>query len=207
MTFDAESLEQQIPHYLTAADKQVLVSELKAISSGGTADYFLNTLQDSFKADMLQGDGWTGFQLFLFNTGERRSVRGLVLSNSCDVDPANPRIVPSRVIFAPLVKLATYRKLLEVSGIERNRVKEKIKNIMAQRTTNVFYLPVGGPLKEDYIVRFDEVHSMPVAAHVDDGGRQKLFTLSNTGFYMLVLKLSVHFCRLQEQVNRQGMTA
>ena len=207
MTFDAESLEQQIPYYLTAADKQVLISELNAIASGGTADYFLNISQDSFKANMLQGDGWTGFQLFLFNTGERRSVRGLVLSNSCDVDPANPRTVPSRVIFTPLVKLAMYRNLLEASGIERNRVKEKIKYIKAQRTTNVFYLPAGGPLEEDYIVRFDEVHSMPVAAHVHDGGRQKLFTLSNTGFYMLVLKLSVHFCRLQEQVSRKGMTA
>ena len=155
---------------------------------------------------MLQGDGWTGFQLFLFNTGERRSVRGLVLSNSCDVDLANPRTVPSRIIFAPLVKLATYRNLLEASRIDRNRVEEKIKSIKAQRTTNVFYLPAGGPLEEDYIVRFDEVHSMPVAAHVDDGRRQKLFTLSNTGFYMLVLKLSVHFCRLQEHVNRKGMT-
>ena len=45
---------------------------------------------------------------------------------------------------------------------------------------------------------------MPVAAHVDASDREKLFTLSNTGFYMLVLELSVHFCRLQEKVNRKN---
>lgn len=207
MTFDVESLEKQIPYYLTAADKQVLVSELSAIASGGTADYFLSAAHDTFKEVMLQGDGWSGFQLFLFNTGERRSVRGLVLSNSCDVDLANPRALPSRVIFAPLVKLANFQNLLEDSGIDRLRVKEKINSIKAQRTNNVFYLPAGGPLEEDYIVRFDEVNSMPVAAHVEDLSRQKLFTLSNTDFYMLVLKLSVHFCRLQEQVNRKETIA
>ena len=38
MTFDAESIEQQIPYYLTAADKQILVSELNAIASGGTGE-------------------------------------------------------------------------------------------------------------------------------------------------------------------------
>jgi hypothetical protein len=81
MNFDAESLQQQIPYYLTAEDRQVLVDELRAISQGGTADYFLDPYRDTFKGDMLQGDGWRGFQLFIFHSGERRSVQGLVLSN------------------------------------------------------------------------------------------------------------------------------
>ncbi|MDP6718875.1 MAG: hypothetical protein QGF59_09515 [Pirellulaceae bacterium] len=203
MSFDLESLRQQIPYYLTAEDQSALVEELKAIASGGTANYLLSAYDDSFLDVMLQGDGWRGFQLFLFDTGERRSVRGLVLSNSCDVDPDNPREVPARVVFAPLVKLATYKALLDASGISADRVVAKIEFIKAQMTTNIFYLPAGGPLKEDYVVRFDEAQSMPVAAHRLSPDRQKLFTLSSTGFYMLVLKLSVHFCRLQENVIRK----
>ena len=58
-------------------------------------------------------------------------------------------------------------------------------------------------MEEDHVVRFDEAQSMPVAAHAASSDKEKLFTLSNTGFYMLVLKLSVHFCRLQEKVNRK----
>lgn len=204
MTFDVESLQRQIPYYLTAEDRQALVDELKAISQGGTANYILSSHHDSFKEEMLQGDGWRGFQLFMFESGDRRSVRGIVLSNSCDVDPSNPRDVPARVIFAPLVKLSAYEALLRGSGIDAARVDEKVASIKAQKTTNIFCLPAGGPLEEDYVVRLDDAHSMPVAAHVGAEGREKLFTLSNTGFYMLVLKLSVHFCRLQEKVNRKN---
>jgi len=126
-----------------------------------------------------------------------------VLSNSCDVDPENPRDVPARVIFAPLVKLSAYHALLAQSGIDIARVEAKIASIKAQKTTNVFFLPASGTLTEDFVVRLDEAQSMPVAAHINGGDKEKLSTLSNTGFYMLVLKLSVHFCRLQEQVNRK----
>lgn len=207
MNLDAETLIQQIPYYLTAEDQKVLLDELTAISRGGTAEYLLGTYRDSFKEVMLQGDGWRGFQLFLFETGDRRSVRGIVLSNSCDVDPENPRDVPARVIFAPLVKLSAFKALLEASGISAERVAAKIAAIKAQKTSNIFYLPAGGVLREDYVVRFDDAHNMPVAAHAKSADREKLFTLSNTGFYMLVLKLSVHFCRLQEKVNRKPAEA
>ena len=207
MTFDAESLQRHIPYYLTAEDRHVLVSELNAIIAGGAVNYFLSSYHDSFKAEMLQGDGWRGFQLFLFDSGERHSVRGIVLSNSCDVDPANTREIPARVVFAPLVRLAAFRALLDANGIGADRVAAKIDAIRAQRTTNIFYLPAGGPLTEDYMIRFDEVHSMPLSAHVRSSDREKLFTLTNTGFYMLVLKLSLHFCRLQEGINRKESAA
>lgn len=207
MNLDLESLHQQIPYYLTAEDRQVLVDELKAISKGGTADYFLSPYRDTFKADMLQGDGWRGFQLFKFDTGERRSVQGLIMSNSCDVEPGNARDIPARLIFAPLVKLAAYEGALRASGIDTKKVDEKLASIRAQKTTNMFFLPASGPLVEDHVVRLDDAHSMPLAAHASAQDRAKLFTLTNTGFYMLVLKLSVHFCRLHEKVNRKNAVA
>ncbi|MCE2747270.1 MAG: hypothetical protein LW715_00355 [Rhodobacter sp.] len=207
MNLDAETLLQQIPYYLTSEDQKVLLDELTAISRGGTAEYLLGTSRDSFTEVMLQGDGWRGFQLFLFETGDRRSVRGIVLSNSCDVNPENPRDIPARMIFAPLVKLAAYKALLEARGISAERIADKIAAIRAQKTSNIFYLPAGGVLQEDYVVRFDDAHNMPFAAHAKSEDREKLFTLNNTGFYMLVLKLSVHFCRLQEKVNRKPAEA
>lgn len=210
MNLDADSLRQQIPYYLTAEDRHVLVEELKAITQGGTVDYFLSSYRDTFKSTMLQGDGWRGFQLFKFDTGERRSVQALVMSNTCDVHSNNQRDIPARVIFAPLVKLAAFDAVLRRNGVDPRRVEEKLASIRAQKTTNMFFLPAGGPLAQDHVVRLDDAHSMPVAAHAAAKDREKLFTLSNTGFYMLVLKLSVHFCRLQENVNRnafrQGVT-
>ncbi len=70
-----------------------------------------------------RGDGWRGFQLFEFRSGTRRSVQGLVISNSCDVAPANPRDMPTRLTFAPLVKYASFEAALRASGIDKHKVE------------------------------------------------------------------------------------
>ncbi|MBZ4023745.1 hypothetical protein CKO11_14925 [Rhodobacter sp. TJ_12] len=138
MNLDAETLIQQIPYYLTAEDQKVLLDELTAISRGGTAEYLLGAYRDSFKKVMLQGDGWRGFQLFLFETGERRSVRGIVLSNSCDVDPENPRDVPARVIFAPMVKLAAFKRLLAAAISAPNALTPRLQRSRRKRRATSF---------------------------------------------------------------------
>jgi hypothetical protein len=203
MNFDAETLKKHIPLYLSAEDQRVLIAELDAISRGGEAEYVLSRAHDEFGSQMLQGDGWQGFIIFSFDTGEKRSIPGLVLSNSCDLDPDNPRDLPTKVIFAPLARLASYVKFLEESGLDRSRIAAKVGSIKSQQTTSMFYLPAGAFLQHDYVIRLDEAQSMPVSLHTNNPEREKLFTLSNTGFYMLVLKLSIHFCRLQEKVNRR----
>ena len=203
MNLDSESIQRHIPYYLVAEDRRLLIKELRAISSGGKAGYFLSARDNSFKQDMLQGDGWRGFELLQFYTGERRSVKGLVLSNSCDIDPDNPRDLPARVVFAPLVKLSAYQAQLARHRVTARRIEDKIAAVRAQRITNIFYLPAEGPLKEEYVAPLDHVYSMPLAAFAANSDKKKLFTLSNTGLYMLVFKLSAHFCRLQEKVNRK----
>ena len=112
MTFEVKSIQQQIPRYLSAADQQALVREFKDIDAGGTAGYTLSKFRDDFSDIMLQGESCRGLHLFLFASGERRSVRGIVLSSSCDVAPDNQRDTPARVIFAPLVKPAVYEAKL-----------------------------------------------------------------------------------------------
>ena len=51
----------------------------------------------------------------------------------------------------------------------------------------------------------DDLHSMPIELHGQ--AAEKLFTLSMAGFYLFVLKLSVHFCRLHENVDRSPQPA
>ena len=65
---------------------------------------------------MLQGDGWRGFQLFSFESGERRSIQGIVLSNSCDISEDNQRVVAPKVVFAPIVKLAAIEARFREEG-------------------------------------------------------------------------------------------
>lgn len=204
MNFTIESLKEQIPFYLTSEDKDILVREINSIANGSAknVDFSLPTSRDDFSNDILQGDGWKGFILYNFDTGDKKNVKGMVLSNSCDVDPANKRDTPSRIIFSPLVKLDAFRKMLVNSGIDEDVIDSKIKSIKSQKTTSIFYIPLGGGAENEYIIRFDDAYSMPVEALHRNDGENKVFTLNNTGFYMLLLKLSIHFCRFQEKINR-----
>lgn len=202
MVLDHESLRRQIPSYLTGSDKQELIKNLEAITAKKSVSYFTNLEQ--LRSEVLQGDGWRGFELFIFETGKKTAVRGIVLSNSCDVSPENERQAPSKIVFAPLVKLSTFRKLLESSKINEERIQAKIDAIKAQKTSNVFYIPASGVVSEDYVIRLDDLHSMPAQTLLASQSKEKLFTLSQTGFYVFVFKLSVHFCRFQENVNRNA---
>ncbi len=199
MNFSLDDIRRQIPAYLSDSNKETLVKELEAIARGNVIRFTLADHEDAHKEAMLQGDGWAGFSLFEFEKGERRSVRGLVLSNSCDVSLENARDLPSRITFAPLLKLSAYRSLLVGAKVSEDRIDAKLGAIRAQQVTSIFFLPRAGKLEEDYIVPFDDLHSMPLSALPPEG---KLFTLNSTGFYMLVLKLSLHLCRLHEGVDR-----
>ena len=204
MNLDNESIQRHLPHYLTTEERGALHGALKDISEGRSAEYLLSDYHDSFKGQMLQGDGWRGFELFEFKTGTRHLVPGIVLSNTCDVDPNNPRDIPSKIIFSPLVPLTVYETKLRDAGVDDKRLANKMTSIKEQKITDTFYLPASGNLAEDHVIRFDDIHSMPMDVHSESQSSKKLFTLSNLGFYMLVLKLSIHFCRLQENINRDA---
>lgn len=204
MALDQESLKRQIPFYLTGPDQQELIKNLEAITAKKAVSYFTNL--EYLKSEILQGDGWRGFELFIFETGKRTEVRGIVLSNSCDISPENERQTPSKIVFAPLVKLSKFRKLLESSKINEERIQAKIDAIKAQKTSNIFFIPASGVVNEDYVIRLDDLHSMPAQSLLVSKSKEKLFTLNQTGFYVFVLKLSVHFCRLQENITRTSPT-
>lgn len=203
MTFNAENLQSQIPFYLTAAPEQkALVEELDAISRGAKTGYYIDKRIDPFETEMLQGDSWCGLQLFSFVSGERRAIRGIILSNSCDITPENERALPPKIVFAPIIKLSAIEARLVAHGHNKDQIEGRIAAMKAQSVTSIFYLPAGGPLEEDHIALLDDLHSMPFSAHTVAKDRTKLLTLSMAGFYMFAFKLSVHFCRLQENLDR-----
>lgn len=208
MAFDAETLQKQIPYYLIADPAQKeLLKELQSLSDGATNGYYISKTSDPYIEGMLQGDGWRGFGLFSFESGSRKTVRGIVLSNSCDVSPENQRALPSKVTFAPMVRLSALKRRFENSNLNPIQIESKLQAIKSQSVTNIFYLPAGGELEEDYVALLDDLHSMPMSALQKSAG--KLFTLSMAGFYLFVFKLSVHFCRFHENVGRmpQGSIA
>lgn len=139
MNFDADNLKRQLPHYLTPRDHQIILEDSEKISRGNVVNYFLNPNRNNFETEMLRGDGWKGLQIFKFNTGKWDFVKGIVLSNSCDIDPQNSRDIRTRVIFAPLAKLSGYEKILNEKNIDRKATKQKIQSIRSQKAADPKY--------------------------------------------------------------------
>ncbi len=200
MTFDTGQLKTQIPYYLTAEpDQKELLSNLQALNRGAEKGYYISATKDIGPDAVLQGDGWQGFQLYSFKTGKKREVRGIVLSNSCDISTDNKRDIPQKLIFAPIIKLSAAIARYKKRNPSEDAIENRIKDIKRQSVSNIFWLPAGAQLDEDYVAFLDDLHSIPTEYLLSEN---KLFTLSMAGFYLFVFKLSVHFCRLQENVDR-----
>ncbi|MCA0405301.1 MAG: hypothetical protein LCH39_04025 [Proteobacteria bacterium] len=202
MTFDAAQLRNQIPYYLTSAPEQkAFIYDLEQLLNGAKAGYFAPNQFDMHRKEMLQGDGWGSFSVYSFKNSKLLSTRGIVISNSCDISVDNKRHRAPRVIFSPIIKLSAFEKRLIDLGIENKRIEDILSSIRRQHSTNTFYLPAEAPLEFESVVFFDDMHSMPLSDYNIES-KSKIFTLTMAGFYLLIFKLSIHFCRLQENVIR-----
>jgi hypothetical protein len=191
-----DNIRDMLPYYLTRDQKEGLVRSLRDFPKN--ANYYYRDEEN----EIMQGDGWTTLQIFNFDSGERAAIKGIILSNTCDVSFENRRDLPTKIIFAPIIALASYKKLLEKSNLSADSVNNKFDAIRNQKITNIFYLPAGGDLTEEHIALLDDMHSMPLTNFHTNELRTKLFTLSQLGFYIFIFKISVHFCRFHENVVR-----
>jgi hypothetical protein len=196
MGITVEDIKEHIPYYLTQEAKEGLVKALKDFPEK------MNYYTTKHPNELLQGDGWNSLDIINVETAERKSIKGIILSNSCDIRSENTRDVPARIVFAPILPLSLYEGLLAQSGIDLNKVSSKINSIKLQKVTSLFYLPKGGCLESDYIAVLDDLHTLPVQLFCKKSDRGKQFTLSQAGFYLFLFKLSVHFCRFHENVFR-----
>lgn len=195
---DIEELAKiYLPKYLTPDQRRELWAELREFPN--IRSFYMPPSPGDDGA--LQGDGWRGLVVIRFETLEQRNVTGLILSNSCDIAPENPRASPTNVVFAPLVALDRYADRLRASGQTAEQVAGLLDSIRKQEVTQLFYLPGSAYGPPESVAFLDDVHSHP-AEHFFRSERVRVFRLNQVAFYVLLLKLSIHFCRFQEGVPR-----
>jgi len=198
MGIKLEDIKEHIPYYLTQEAKDGLIKELKNFPD--KMNYYTTKHQDG----VLQGDGWDSFSIIDLETAQRKSTKGIILSNSCDINQENYRDIPARIIFAPIIKLSRYEALLTKTVFDPEKISMKMSSIRRQNMTSLFYLPKGGCLESEYIALLDDLHTLPVQLFCKTDERTKQFTLSQAGFYLFLFKLSIHFCRFHENVLRDN---
>ena len=186
-----------LPKYLSATETRQLYEELQSFPEN--KNFYMPT--DALAADLLQGDGWRGFIAIDFLTSDRRTVSGVILSNSCDIAPGNRRSLPVSILFAPLVSLGRYEQSLKDAGKADTQVTNTLTAIRSQKVTSIFYLPSAPYGPAESMILLDDIHSQPLQ-HFLSNERDLLFRLNQYGFYILLIKLSIHFSRFQEGVTR-----
>lgn len=186
-----------LPKYLSAEQQRQLFSELAKFPEN--FDFYL--LREDLREMLLQGDGWQGFVVIDFATGARKTVSGMILSNSCDVDIENRRDLPVNLLFAPLISLARYRRLLSGVGKNEDQIDGIIGNIRKQYVTSIFYIPDRSGIIEESIILLDDIHAHPLQDFLGRE-RQSIFTLNQYAFYLFLIKLSIHFSRFREGIQR-----
>ncbi|HED4103680.1 MULTISPECIES: hypothetical protein [Klebsiella] len=194
-----ESIEKQIPYYLTEDAKKGLTQALNDFPKN--TQYYLSKSTELSEV-LLQGDLFAELPV---QQGEKtKLIKGIILSNSCDISPDNKRDLPVNVLFAPLVSLDSYSQHLRAAGLKDDAINSKIEMIRLQKITNIFYLPESiDNNRPECIIYLDCVYflrSSSILQLLEDG--KKISTLSQVGFYIFLLKLSVHFCRFHECVHR-----
>jgi hypothetical protein len=201
-----EEIQKYLPQYLSALSLDQLFEDLKNFPTNLDKRLYSQSLRET---DMIyQGDGMAGMPVAEIHDQKFGEMSAMVLSNSCDINTENRRYFPSRIVYAPILNLEKYRRMLvsefvDTGIVGMDVIGAHISTIRRQEITQIVYLPKGGRLSEDSIVFLDRLNNYP--ADLLDTSQiraRKLFTLSNYGLYMFLIKLSIHFTRIQEKVDR-----
>ena len=203
--FSLDELRQFLPTYLSQGSRDAFVDEVRHfLHSEQTKPFYSLALQT--KSILFQGDGITGLPILNLPDQEVRNGSAVLLSNTCDMDPSNARLFDSSLTYAPIFSLHRYLEALR-KQTSNDRVAGHEKDIRQQLITQIFFLPQGGNLEDDSIIFLDRImsaSSKTVPRHeVTD---KRLFTLSDFGAWLLTLKLSIHFCRIRDRVDRNAGT-
>jgi len=201
-----EEIKKYLPQYLSVSSQESLFEELKKFP-GNIDQRFYSKLLTRNKI-VYQGDGLIGMLVVNLPDKEAKTAPAMVLSNTCDIDPANKRISPTRIVYAPIFDIDKYKQALITDHVKTGRyppdsIESHIGDVKKQFISHIFYLPKGCGLERESIVFLDRLNNGPLKRiEEDDIADIKLFTLSDYGFYVFLIKLSIHFTRIREGIER-----
>lgn len=198
---DFEEIKKYLPKYLSKESTESLFEDLKDFPENINKKFYSNTLND--EAIIFQGDGLR--DLLVINLPDTRiePFPSMVISNTCDISPENERKVEPKILYCPILKISKFEIQLKNNHVSEDRISQYIKEIKEQRISSIFYLPKGGELPEDCIAFLDSINNCKsIFIKNEEVPGRRLFSLSNYGFYVLLFKLSIHFTRIREAVER-----
>lgn len=203
MNFDEVKI--YLPKFLSEESDRVLFNGLKDFPENIDERLYTTYLNDT--RIIYQGDGLNNLLVVNLPKPEVKPAPSIILSNTCDIDLQNERNFPSQIVYAPIFSLDKYKLiLLKNSKKSKEQIVDHINAIKRQEITQIFFLPKFDGKLEESIVFFDRVNNMPnTLIERDKITTNRIFTLSDYGAYLFLLKLSIHFTRVQDKVERKSL--
>ncbi len=203
MNFDEVKI--YLPKFLSEESDRVLFNGLKDFPENIDERLYTTYLNDT--RIIYQGDGLNNLLVVNLPKPEVKPAPSIILSNTCDIDLQNERNFPSQIVYAPIFSLDKYKlTLLKNSKKSKEQIDDHINAIKRQEITQIFFLPKFDGKLEESIVFFDRVNNMPnTLIERDKITTNRIFTLSDYGAYLFLLKLSIHFTRVQDKVERKSL--
>ena len=194
-----QQIKKYLQKYKRDSDAKQLFSALKDFPNNIDSRFYNSyNLDDNI---LYQGDCLKDIPAFNLPDTRSKLSQSMAISNTCDMDLNNKRLWNTRILFSQIILLEKLEKAL-YQKFSEDRISNYISSLKKQQITNAFYLPKSKNLDEA-IVFFDYTNSFDINFVDRESLKEKrLVSLSNYGFYILLLKLSIHFTRIQEKVQR-----
>ena len=202
---DFSDIKIYLPYYLTDESLQKMFEDIdKMVQTGYNNRIYTSALEN--EKMIFQGDGLKKMKTVFLPDEEVCESKAIVFSNSCDLNQENIRPFPSKITYSPITRLSSYIEVLKEKKIKEKQIAEHIENIKKQRYTQILFLPQhpNGP-EEDCMVFLDRInHCDNESIDRESLAKNKVFTLNNFGLYLFLLKLSIHFTRIREKIDRDN---
>jgi hypothetical protein len=199
-----DDIKIYLPKYLSAESEKELFNGLKDFPYNIDERLYTTYLKD--KEIIFQGDGLNDMLVVNLPKSEIRPAPSIILSNTCDIDIQNIRNFPSQIVYTPIFNLEKYKKsIIKNSTKTKEQINSHITSIKRQEVTQIFYLPKWGSNLAESIVFLDRVNNVSSnSIQRNSVPSKRIFTLSDYGAYLFLLKLSIHYTRIQDRVDRKS---
>lgn len=199
-----DDIRVYLPKYLSTENYEQLISELHAFPTNIDKRMFTFGLERDI---IYQGDGLRDMPIVNIedlSLGVKYRPC-MVISNTCDMDLANSRLLPTTILYTPIILLTNYIHILEQYGATADKIKNHISDVKAQKVSNIFYLPSTGDMEESIVFLDRLLHVSQKYVDRNTVDERRLFSLSDYGFYLFMFKMSIHLSRIRENVNRGSL--
>lgn len=213
-----EFIKSDVPKYLTPELKEDLYNSVKDnFPSSIDPNLVYRNLED--EEIYYQGDGVIDIPFSELNiengSFDLAYISGVIISNTCDISIENKRLDVPKVQLAGVFTVYEYIQQLEKDEVNKDRITSFLKDLKSNRISNLFYLPEkkveGKTVLEESFVRFDL--NVTFTSKFLNGDKynknyspvgDRIFSFSDYVFYIFLIKLSIHYCRLREGVFRSA---